>query len=313
MVKGRRQLAEIRFEFFGRGYGILQARRGNEVSKGVLRWPRDSMRRFHLALAAAIVCCAAPASSQNVLDKDPCKAMPAEGPAAAKSFLAFDQFDRELRVALTRQDAMALAFLVRFPLRVNDKGSAISIDDAEALRTHFQEVFTAAVRKEILSIAPGTLDCGAEGGTEGVGYGSGVIWVNANDRGYAIWSVNRDAVPPFPKALSSAPKIKYVCQTETHRIVIDTVAGGDLRYRAWKKPRAVAGAPDLELTKGEGSFEGTHVCAVPIFTFKSGDATYRVEGGLGCWGDGEPGPPKEVTGRLVVTIGDKQPASAWCY
>jgi len=267
------------------------------------------MCQFKIVLAMSVVLSAIPANSQNAPDKDPCKAMPAAGSAAAKNFLAFDQFHRELRIALTRQDAMALAFLVRFPLRVNDNGGAISIDDAEALKAHFQEVFTPAVRKEILGQSFKGLGCM----TEGIGYGLGVIWVDANDRGYAIWSINRDAVPPFPRASPAGPVTKFVCQTQTDRIVVDTVAGGDLRYRAWKKPRAVTETPDLEIAKGEDKVEGTNLCAVSIYSFKSIDTMYRVEGGLGCWGDDEPGPPKGVTGRLEVTIKDKRAVDTWCY
>jgi hypothetical protein len=87
---------------------------------------------------------------------------------AAKGFFAFDQFDKELRSALTRKDATAMALLVRFPLRVNDAGGAISIDDATALQSHFNEVFTPAVRKEILN-SPTDGGCNVEG----IGYGRG--------------------------------------------------------------------------------------------------------------------------------------------
>ncbi len=226
--------------------------------------------------------------------------------SAAKSFLTFDQFDKELRDALSRQDAVELAFLVTFPLRVNDAGGTISIDNAAALRTHFQEVFTPTVRKEILSEKDDHVGCM----TEGIGYARGVIWVNANERGYSIWSVNRDAVPPYSTINKwNIPKIEYVCQTEAHLIVIDTVPGGNLRYRAWKKPRSLAGAPDLEIMKGDGSFEGTNVCAVPIYTFKNGDTVYRVEGGLGC----DPDAPKDATGRLEVTPGGNTIVDFWCY
>ena len=262
---------------------------------------------FVLAVTAALG--GVPASPQNVPAKDPCKVMPAGNSAGSKNFLTFDQFDKELRIALTRQDALALSFLVRFPLRVNDNGGTISIDNAEALKAHFQEVFTPAVRKEILGEDFKNLGCMAEG----MGYGLGVIWVSADDRGYAIWSVNRDAVPPFPKASPAGPVIKFVCQTDANRIVVDTDAGGALRYRAWRKPRAVTDAPDVEIAKGEGKVEGTNYCAVSTYTFKNGGSTYYVEGGLGCWGDNEPGPPKGVTGHLEVRIRDKQPIWDWCY
>jgi hypothetical protein len=253
--------------------------------------------------------------AQDARRSDPCNALTDTDPVAAKNFLTFDKFDKELRVAITKQDAVALAFLVTFPLRVNDAGGTISLDDAAALKRHFQEVFTPAVRKEILSEKNEEVGCN----DEGIGYARGVIWVNASKLGYAIWSVNPNWVPPYPKNYWDTPRIRYICQTQTHRIVVDTLAAGQLRYRAWNKPHAVTEAPDLEIKGGEGSGEGTGLCATPIYTFKNGPAVYRVEGGLRCFGV-PPGdtpdpddPPKEATGRLEVTIASKVPTDSWCY
>jgi hypothetical protein len=256
--------------------------------------------------ALAAVLSVPPMLAQDVQLSDPCHAMTAK----SKNFLTFEKFDKELRIALTRQDALALAFLVTFPLRVNDAArGTFSINDAAALKTHFQEVFTPAVRKAILSEKNDNMGCM----TEGVMYANGVIWVNASERGYAIWSVNRDAVPPYKMNKWNTLTTKYICQTQTHRIVVDIVTGGDLRYRAWNKPRPLTDSPDLEILKGDGTFEGTNFCAVPIYTFKKGTAIYRIEGGLGCFGDNEPGPPKNATGQLVVTLKDKPAVEAWCY
>jgi hypothetical protein len=239
---------------------------------------------------------------------DPCGAMPRTDSAAAKHFLTFVTFDKELRDALDSQDAVALAFLVQFPLRVNDQGGTISIDDAAALKTHFQEVFTPSVRKEILNDHEEPGGCSVEG----VGYARGVIWVQASERGYAIYSVNRDSVPPYPRG--NTPRIEYVCQTQTHRIVIDTLADGKLRYRSWNKPRPVAGAPDLELEPGAGTFEGTDVCAVPIYTFKNDKTVFTIDGGVGCGPDSGPDAlPKNATGHLLVKAADKTVLDAWCY
>jgi hypothetical protein len=174
---------------------------------------------------------------------------------------------------------------------------------------HFQEVFNPDVRKAILDQPAKDQGCTIEG----VMYGPGVIWVNASERGYAVEVVNREATPHPSAAQPKAPKIKYICQTQTHRIVIDTIAGGALRYRAWNKPRAVTDASDLEIAKGEGTFEGSNVCAYPVYTFKNGAAVYRVDGGLGCWGDNESGPPKGATGRLEVSAAGKPPSEFWCY
>ena len=266
------------------------------------------MKRLLRLFALACLLSAIALGAQDLPGSDPCGAMP-KAAGAAKNFLAFGQFDKELRVAIARQDAVALAFLVKFPLRVNDRGGTISIDNAGALKTHFQGVFTPAVRKEILRAASGDVGCNIEG----IGYGLGVIWVNPSEQGYAIWSVNRDVVPSYLRSSRNSRKINYICQTQTNRIVVDTVADGELRYRAWKKPRPVMGVPDLEIAKGVGTFEGTNFCAVPIYTFKSGSAVYRLGGGLGCFGDSEPGPPKGATGSLEVTLADKPALDSWCY
>ena len=112
------------------------------------------MKRLLRLFALACLLSATALGAQDLPGSDPCGAMP-KAAGAAKNFLAFGQFDKELRVAIARQDAVALAFLVKFPLRVNDRGGTISIDNAGALKTHFQGVFTPAVRKEILRAANG--------------------------------------------------------------------------------------------------------------------------------------------------------------
>jgi len=232
--------------------------------------------------------------------------MPRDAPAA-RHFFTFDQFDRELRIAIGREDAVALAFLVRFPLRVNDVAGSISINDAAALKTHFQQVFTSEVRKQIMGEKLDNLGCN----DQGLMYGPGTIWVSASERGYAITTVNRDATPPSGNPWNVA-KINFICQTPTHRIVVDTLTGGLLRYRSWKRPRAVTDTPDLEIGKGDASFEGTGLCAYPVYLFKNGDAVYRVQGALGCYGDSD-GPPKGATGRLEVTVASKPASESWCY
>lgn len=266
-----------------------------------------SMSKSLGRLILRAILCSAPLAvmAQSPARPDPCGEMPKAD--AAKGFFTFDQFDRELRSALTRRDATALALLVRFPLRVNDSSGTISIDDATALQSHFNDVFTPAVRKEVLD-TPSDLDCSSEG----VGYGRGVIWVNASDKGYAIWSVNRDAVPPYPMTSNHAPRLEYVCQTQSHRIVIDTVQGGDLRYRAWRKPRPITEAPDISLSSGKQRFEGTNVCAVPIYSFKNGDITYDVGADLGCFSDENP-PPNGATGDLTISRKDKVISREWCF
>lgn len=245
------------------------------------------------------------AAAQRSKPLDPCHAMQADGIDEASNFLTFDRFDKELRTAIRQQDTLALAFLVKFPLTVNDAGGSIAINDAEALKTHFQEVFSPAVRNEILKDPEDDPACNAFG----VGYGDGVIWVNATKRGYAIEVVNRDAIPPI-KTDWNAPKVNYICQTKTHRIAVDTMQGGTIRYRAWKKPKTPTESPNLELKNGVMSWEGTNVCSVPVWKFKNGSTTYSVYGRLGCTDGSE---PKDVTGRLEISIGGNDTPAQWCY
>ena len=262
------------------------------------------MRNSILFFALVAFISATAIYAQDSRRGDPCGSMPDAGAADAKNFLTFDRFDRELRVAITNEDAVALAFLVRFPLRVNDAGGSISLIDVAALETHFQEVFTPAVRKEILARAQNDPGCN----DQGISYGNGLLWVEADNQGYAIAAVNREAVPPYPVFF---PKIAYVCRARSHRIAVDTVAGDALRYRAWNRPRPTTDAPDLVIANGKANWEGTTVCAVQVFTFKSGTAVYSVRSGLGCGDD--PPVPKGATGSVDVTIADKPISTLWCY
>jgi hypothetical protein len=243
--------------------------------------------------------------AQDAQHSDPCKAMPAAGSAAAKYFLTFEQFEKELRVDITRQDAVALAFLVKFPLHVSETGgSMISLTNAAALKSHFGEVFTPAVRKQILSRTSDDVD-DVDCDEEYISLAGGVIAVIATDRGYAISAVSQNG--------TVTPETYYICQTQSHRIVVDAVAGGELRYRSWNKPRAVTEAPDLVLTKGESTIEGNR-CGDPVYAFKNGATEYRVVGSLNCYPTLEIyAPPKGATGRLEVTVAGKPAADSWCY
>ena len=243
--------------------------------------------------------------AQDARHSDPCKAMPANWSAAAKYFLTFEQFQKELRVDIARQDAVALAFLVKFPLHINETGGGmISLTNAAALKSHFGEVFTPAVRKQILSQTSDDVE-GVDCDEEHISLAKGVITVIATERGYAISAVSQNG--------TITPETYFICQTQSHRIVVDAVAGGELRYRSWNKPRALTEAPDLALTKGEITIEGNR-CGDPVYAFKNGATEYRVEGSLNCYPTLEIyAPPKGATGRLEVTVAGKQAADLWCY
>jgi hypothetical protein len=98
-----------------------------DAPRSVLSLPDNFKTRpsiWFVALAALLT--ATSVFAHDVLPSDPCNAMPKTGSVAALNFLTFDDFDKELRIAISRQDALALAFLVTLPLRVNDAGGTDS-------------------------------------------------------------------------------------------------------------------------------------------------------------------------------------------
>jgi hypothetical protein len=224
------------------------------------------------------------------------------GAKDAKSFLAFDQ---ELRAAITKQDAVAMAFLVQFPLRVNSERGKYSLNDPAALQSHFQDIFPAAVRKAILDQKVEGVFCR----DEGVMYGNGEAWVNATNHGFAINVINLPSDPH--KAKTTENKIEFVCRTDKLRIIVDSDVKRVLRYRSWNPSSLLTDKPDHEFNKGTGSIEGTGGCSHTVWTFKNGEAIYIVEE-LGCSPDSNE-PPKEAKGMYEIRIGDQSNVSGWCY
>lgn len=221
------------------------------------------------------------------------------GATDTNSFLAFD---RELRAAMSKQDAVAATFLVKHPLRINDDRGSFYLNDAASLQSRFQEVFPPTVRTTILNQPSETLFCNYGG----IMYGSGIVWVNLTGKRYAIETINvRPSAPP------ATAKIEFICETDKERIVIDTGASGSPRYRTWNKPRALTDKPNLDIPNGDQHFEGTGPCAHSRWRFTSG-ATKFVAEELGCFGDSN-SPPKGAKGRLGVSFNDNPQTSLWCF
>lgn len=251
-----------------------------------------------LQLALLLWLIASVAYCQNTKLGDSCD-LSVLGAKDTKSFLAFD---KELRVAIAKQDVVAMAFLVQFPLRVHSETGNYSLDDPAALQSHLQEVFPTAVRKAILDQKVEETFCK----DEGVMYGNGEVWINATKLGYAIQIVNLRSAAHT--AVANDRQIDFVCQTEKFRIVVDSVARTS-RYRAWNKPHPVTGEPDLEIKSGEQTVEGTGPCAHPVWKFKNRSASYIIQD-LGCTEDA---PPKDAKGMFEVQIQGQSKASGWCY
>jgi hypothetical protein len=222
---------------------------------------------------------------------------------SAQQVAIFTRFDAELRSALEQNDTAALAFLVGYPLRVNTNKGTLLIPDAESLDGHYSEIFTPEVRSEVLATVTDDYICRYD---EGLGYKRGIIWVSTDGHRFTLGTVNlRDQ-----QAESKKSALIFACETKTHRIAIDELEGGGFRYRSWNKPKSLSAAPDVDLAHGKQEFEGTGVCSHPVYTFRSGQVVYQVEGGLGCTEGSE---PAKATGHLSVTVGGKRVTDDWCF
>jgi len=216
------------------------------------------------------------------------------GATEAKSFLTFD---RELREALSKQDAGMTALLVKYPLRINDDRGGYYLHDVISLGLRFQEVFPPAVRDAVLKQRAETLWCNAEGVMYG---GDGAMWVSYNGKRYGVATIN---LPTKSKLVANT--VRFVCDADKHRVIIDAEAG--LRYRAWTKPHSLTEKPDMEITNGKESYEGSGACVHAVWTFAEGTTEFIVSE-LGCGGDS----PPDATGALEVYFPDKPSVTWWC-
>jgi hypothetical protein len=93
---------------------------------------------------------------------------------------------------------------------------------------------------------------------------------------------------------------------------VDESGKGGLRYRAWKKPRALTDEPDKFLN-GKETSEGSGPCLYFLRTFADGNQKYVIADMEACTSDSDPPPPQGAIGRLDVLSGNKTEASSWCY
>ena len=220
----------------------------------------------------------------------------------------FVRFHNELRTAIGRGDVAAMALLVRFPLRINfSDGSTILLGNVEALQTRFAVAFPSPVRSAILDQKLNNIICNYQG----IMYGRGQVWVEPVDTSgkgrYRVIAIN---MPPAGSSqrVHNVAGLRFVCDTERYRIVIDTNSSGRLRYRAWNQPRAVTDKPDTEIEPGIESGEGTGGCARRIWKFKKGAIEFNVAE-TGCTDGSE---PKGTTGELEVLSEGQVEQRWWC-
>lgn len=100
----------------------------------------------------------------------------------------------------------------------------------------------------------------------------------------------------------------FVCNTERHAVVVDTLPSGEYCYRSWNKPRGVAEEPDLTVLHGEEAIEGTGPCRHTVWYFTNGNVRYSVST-LGCTEDD---PPENASGELSVSVNGEHRKSWWC-
>ena len=85
-----------------------------------------------------------------------------------------ERFARDFQEALSKRDAVRVASMVRFPLRVNTEGAGpLRLRKAQLLK-EFDQVFPAPVVKEVLAQDPAQLFHNYQG----VMFGNGAVWAD---------------------------------------------------------------------------------------------------------------------------------------
>ena len=262
--------------------------------------PNGVMKAIKRFLTLALFFYGGLCAAQSPRPGDPC---PMVHDANDNSYgLAFQRFSAELHSAIAHQDVAALGFLVEFPLTVNTNKGALVIPDAASLQGHMQMVFPEATREKILASGRDDSICR----WDGYGLANGTLWLTATK---GRWLISRVNVEETTRA-SRSPALVYSCETKTHRIVIENTLSKDFHYRSWNKPKSLSDVPDLDLSHGEQSFQGTGICAYPTYTFQRANVTIAVDGGIGCTDGSE---PHKATGHLTVKIAGKVVTDIYCF
>jgi hypothetical protein len=223
------------------------------------------------------------------------------GESDTKDFLTFD---RELRSALSRNDAVLLmALLVSYPLRVNGDRGSWYIQDSPSFQLRFQEIFPPAVRATVLNSKPDSLHCSFRG----VMYGNGTVWINGalvaetagnpTSVGFAVVAIN---LPSKPGAATrnSATGVEFVGRTSKYRLIVDHAADQRSRLRLWTDGQSLLAKATWEIRDGTKVVEGTCPCVHAIWTFKMEGSKFVVNE-LGCYPDSNQ-PPSGATGQLEI-------------
>jgi hypothetical protein len=224
------------------------------------------------------------------------------------------RFFGELRGAISRRDAAAMALLVGFPLRLNLCGGAgVALENEAALQERFDEAFPAWLRNAVLKLNEINTDNSVWGEGE-IGIADGLLWIkrsgSSDTSRFRVRVVNACEDYQKPPAASSAPRLLYACETEKHRVIVDAAAKDAPRYRAWNKPRFLPDSPDIAL-RGTSDLSGTGPCTSRTWSFGQGKATIELKE-LKCT-FGSDGPPNDARAQLTVLADGKPKKIWWCY
>jgi hypothetical protein len=215
--------------------------------------------------------------------------------------------------ALKREDSLAMALLVEFPLRVNlenGKASAsITVEDATTLRSRFDEIFPGWLRMAVIKSGP---DDDVDN-SQGIGIYNGSIWLQEFGAGSAgiaprmrvhVVNVHRDGD-------ARPDQRRFVCATAQLHIAIDYRFDGDKNpstYRAWKKPHFPPLAADKTL-QGQADIQGSGGCSHTLWRFSDGDTAITVSE-PGC---GQDPPPEGLKAQIAIQRGDDTATLQDCY
>ncbi|MBI2571112.1 MAG: hypothetical protein HYV63_29250 [Candidatus Schekmanbacteria bacterium] len=241
---------------------------------------------------------------------------PAQAASAADALQAgMDRFERELRGALARHDAAAMALLVRFPLRINHPDFSITtLDNPRALENGFDQAFPPELRETVLRSSRDQLV-----GLDEMSFANGLLWASRIGEGETgSWRLRTVNLPrsSFDPKKPAPMGLEFTCETAKLRIVVESdshsaaVLPPRIRFRAWDKPHFPPDPPDMQISEGVWDIRGTGRCSAQVFSFIQGQTRYELSE-IGCSsGEDVPG---DRTGKIEIYLGDQPQAHAWCF
>jgi hypothetical protein len=183
---------------------------------------------------------------------------------------------------LRNNDAAGLAKLVHYPL---SRGNPIpNVENEADFIRRYDTLLDSEFRKTLVQTtwdSTNTMES-----NDRFMLGSGEIWLDYEGK---IIAINHQS--PAESQMQKASQTKMliaihpdvepwqhnlkVCETDKFLIRLDEMAGGDLRYVSWSKPKTFKDKPDLILLGGESQQQGT--MGGFTYTFKNEGWTYVID------------------------------------